>query len=166
MASGVDAKIIKQTKFPPEFNLKVDMQKVNIEVIKKWAAERISEILGTEDDVVTNLCFGLLESSRFPDIKAIQVQLTGFLGKEASKFCKELWMLCLSAQDNPSRVPTVLLEAKKLELKQEKPMKKPGDAKSKRGNEIGDQIAFGSEIVVIAVEYFQNPTPIELIEVI
>lgn len=51
-------------------------------------------------------------------------------------------------------------------LNPKKPMKKPGDAKSKRGNEIGDQIAFGSEIVVIAVEYFQNPTPIELIEVI
>ena len=36
MASSVDAKLLKSTKFPPEFNQKVDMQKVNVEVMKKW----------------------------------------------------------------------------------------------------------------------------------
>ena len=35
MASSVDAKLLKQTKFPPEFSRKVDMTKVNIEVMKK-----------------------------------------------------------------------------------------------------------------------------------
>lgn len=35
MANTVDQKLLKQTKFPPEFNQKVDMQKVNIEVMKK-----------------------------------------------------------------------------------------------------------------------------------
>ena len=36
MATGnVDAKLLKQTKFPPEFNQKVDMTKVNLEVMKK-----------------------------------------------------------------------------------------------------------------------------------
>lgn len=28
-------KLLKQTKFPPEFNTKVDMKKVNVEVMKK-----------------------------------------------------------------------------------------------------------------------------------
>lgn len=37
MASTVDAKLLRQTKFPPEFNQKVDMKKVNIEVMKKLA---------------------------------------------------------------------------------------------------------------------------------
>lgn len=36
MASGVDAKLLKSTKFPAEFNQKVDMQKVNVEVMKKY----------------------------------------------------------------------------------------------------------------------------------
>ncbi len=36
MASSVDAKLLKATKFPPEFNQKVDMQKVNAEVMKKY----------------------------------------------------------------------------------------------------------------------------------
>lgn len=35
MATNVDAKLLKQTKFPPEFNQKVDMQRVNVEVLKK-----------------------------------------------------------------------------------------------------------------------------------
>lgn len=35
MASSVDAKLLKSTKFPPEFSQKVDMKKVNVEVMKK-----------------------------------------------------------------------------------------------------------------------------------
>lgn len=37
MVTGVDAKLLKSTKFPPEFNQKVDMQKVNLQVMKKYA---------------------------------------------------------------------------------------------------------------------------------
>lgn len=84
------------------------------------------------------LCFNLIEGSRFvssskqslslvnatdilqPEIKKLQIQLTGFLEKDTPAFCLELWKLCLSAQSNPQRVPKELLEAKKLELIQEK----------------------------------------------
>ncbi|OJJ79854.1 uncharacterized protein ASPGLDRAFT_69757 [Aspergillus glaucus CBS 516.65] len=118
--ASVDVKMLRQTKFPPEFSRKVDMTKVNIEVMKKWIAGKISEILGNEDDVVIELCFNLLEGSRYPDVKSLQIQLTGFLDKDTGKFCKELWSLCLSAQENPQGVPKELLEAKKLELIQEK----------------------------------------------
>ncbi|TID03768.1 PWI domain-containing protein [Colletotrichum higginsianum] len=120
MATGVDAKLLKSTKFPPEFNQKVDMQKVNLQVMKKWIASKISDILGSEDDVVIELCFNLIEGSRYPDIKSLQIQLTGFLDKDTAPFCKDLWKLCLSAQTSPQGVPKELLEAKKLELIQEK----------------------------------------------
>jgi serine/arginine repetitive matrix protein 1 len=101
----------------------------------RWIAGKITEILGNEDDVVIELCFNLLEGSRYvslsahlftstdsiqPDIKSLQISLTGFLDKDAPKFCKELWNLCLSAQSNQQGVPKELLEAKKLELMQEK----------------------------------------------
>lgn len=55
-----------------------------------------------------------------PDIKSLQIQLTGFLDKDTAPFCKELWNLCLSAQTSPQGVPKELLEAKKMELIQEK----------------------------------------------
>lgn len=50
----------------------------------------------------------------------MQISLTGFLDKDAPKFCRELWNLALSAQTNPQGVPKELLEAKKMELIQEK----------------------------------------------
>ncbi|KAL6715861.1 hypothetical protein ACLMJK_006822 [Lecanora helva] len=168
MASSVEAKLIKSTKFPSEFNQKVDMQKVNVEVMKKWIAGKISEVLGSEDDVVTELCFNLLEGSRFPDIKLLQIQLTGFLDKDTAKFCKELWLLCLSAQTNPQGVPKELLEAKKLELIQEKPRKPPkklSDVKSRRDNGIvilktfareNGENAVGVEAMVKAAETIMN----------
>jgi hypothetical protein len=34
--ASVDARLVKATKFPPEFNQKVDMQKVNLAVMKKF----------------------------------------------------------------------------------------------------------------------------------
>ncbi|RMZ81495.1 hypothetical protein DV738_g2189, partial [Chaetothyriales sp. CBS 135597] len=120
MAASVDQKLLRQTKFPPEFNQKVDIQKINVEVMKKWIAGKITEILKSEDDIVIELCFGLLERSRFPDIKSLQISLTGFLDKDAPKFCQELWNLCLSAQSSPRGVAKELLEAKKAELLQEK----------------------------------------------
>jgi serine/arginine repetitive matrix protein 1 len=35
MAATVDSKLLRATKFPPEFSQKVDMQKVNLQVMKK-----------------------------------------------------------------------------------------------------------------------------------
>ncbi|KAF3017521.1 hypothetical protein E8E14_012417 [Neopestalotiopsis sp. 37M] len=146
MAATVDQKLLRATKFPPEFNTKVDMQKVNLQVMKKWIAGKLAEILGTEDDVVTELCFNLIEGSRHPDIKSMQIQLTGFLEKETAPFCKEMWNLFLSAQSSPQGVPQELLEAKKLELIQEKLAAEKAaeetrlrrDQQERRNREIGD----------------------------
>ncbi|ETS87570.1 hypothetical protein PFICI_01398 [Pestalotiopsis fici W106-1] len=146
MAATVDQKLLRATKFPPEFNTKVDMQKVNLQVMKKWIAGKLAEILGTEDDVVTELCFNLIEGSRHPDIKSMQIQLTGFLEKETAPFCKEMWNLFLSAQSSPQGVPQELLEAKKLELIQEKLAAEKAaeearvrrDQQERRNREMGD----------------------------
>jgi serine/arginine repetitive matrix protein 1 len=137
MAMSVDQKILKATKFPPEFDKRVDTSKVNIDLMKKWIAGKITTILGYEDDVVVETCYNLLEENRFvrfpalpavsfvanfslqPKIKEIQIQLGGFLNKDCAPFCKELWNLMLSAQESTAGVPKELLEAKKLELKQE-----------------------------------------------
>jgi hypothetical protein len=62
-------------------------------------------------------CIRCLTSSSFqPDIKSLQIQLTGFLEKDTAPFCRELWSMCLSAQTSPQGVPKELLEAKKKEL--------------------------------------------------
>ncbi|EHK98105.1 putative PWI domain-containing protein [Glarea lozoyensis 74030] len=74
MATSVDAKIQKSTKFPVEFNQKVDMQKVRTEVVKKWIASRISDILGNEDDVVIEMIYNLIEEKRFIESEKLAEQ--------------------------------------------------------------------------------------------
>lgn len=65
LTTDVDKRLLRTTKFPPEFNVKVDMTKVNIPVIKKWASDEIARILDNEDDVVTDLVFNLIEGPRY-----------------------------------------------------------------------------------------------------
>lgn len=65
MAMSVDQKRLKATKFPPEFDKKVDIKKVNIDLMKKWIANKITTILGDEDDVVVETCYNLIEQNQF-----------------------------------------------------------------------------------------------------
>ena len=57
-----DAKLLKTLKFPKEYDLKVDLKKVNWEVMKGWVAKRITELLGLEDEVVIGYVLEQLEN--------------------------------------------------------------------------------------------------------
>lgn len=48
--------------FPASFNQKVDLRKVQLQVIKPWIENRVQELLGFEDDVVSEYVVGQLES--------------------------------------------------------------------------------------------------------
>lgn len=45
-------------------SLQVDMTKVRLEVIKPWVTEKITTILGIEDDVVIEYVFNQLEAEK------------------------------------------------------------------------------------------------------
>lgn len=64
LITNVDKKLLRTTKFPPEFDKQVDMEKVNVPVIKKWVADEIARILNSDDDVVAELIYNVLEESR------------------------------------------------------------------------------------------------------
>ncbi|KAF2750640.1 PWI domain-containing protein [Sporormia fimetaria CBS 119925] len=140
MALTVDQKRLRATKFPPEFDQKVDLTKVNTDVMKVWIAARITEILGDEDDVVVETCFNLLEQDRYPKIKEIQIQLEGFLNKECAAFCKDLWNKMLDAQNNETGVPKDLLEAKKMEILREQANRDAAESRRKQAREETDML--------------------------
>lgn len=51
----------------PNLNLyKVDMRKVNLNVIRPWIAKKIVELVGFEDEVVVEYAMGLLEDKQQP----------------------------------------------------------------------------------------------------
>ena len=65
LTTNVDQRLLRTTKFPPEFNVKVDMKKVNVQLIKAWVTDEIARILKSEDDIVTELVFNILDESRY-----------------------------------------------------------------------------------------------------
>lgn len=116
--SDKQKKLLKTMKFADSLAEKVDFKKVKLDTLKPWIATRITEMLGLEDEVVVEYVFQQLEESGV-DPRMMQINLTGFLnGKNAREFMKELWDMLVSAQINPSGIPTMLLEAKKVELRE------------------------------------------------
>ncbi|RWS03923.1 serine/arginine repetitive matrix protein 1-like isoform X2 [Dinothrombium tinctorium] len=57
-------KLLKQLKFAENLTQKIDMTKVNLDVIKPWITRRIYKILGMEDDVVEAFVFNQLEEQK------------------------------------------------------------------------------------------------------
>jgi serine/arginine repetitive matrix protein 1 len=106
--------------FPANFDERVDMSKVQLEVVNQWVTERLTQLLGFEDDIVVAMVVNLLEPKvdERLDPRRLQVALTGFLAKDAAAFTQELWALLLSAQASPTGIPAAILDRKKRELEQ------------------------------------------------
>lgn len=112
-----EKKLLKTTKFPPEFSVKVDFNKVSLEVFRPWIARRVTALLGIEDDVVVGLVFNMVEElKQDPDPRKLQIRLMGFLESKTKVFVEELWKLCISAQDSVGGIPKEFLEEKRQEL--------------------------------------------------
>ncbi|KAI0066869.1 PWI domain-containing protein [Artomyces pyxidatus] len=117
--SDKELKLLKTMKFPSQFDKKVDMRKVNLDVIRPWVAAKVVELVGFEDEVVVEYAMGLLEDKAqpTPDPKKMQINLTGFLTDSTSTFMLALWNLLLEAQESPTGIPRTLVEAKKEEMR-------------------------------------------------
>ena len=68
--SDKELKLLKSMKFPPEFDKKVDMRKVNLQVIRPWVTKKVIELVGIEDELVIEYAMGLLEDDSQP-VRAI-----------------------------------------------------------------------------------------------
>jgi serine/arginine repetitive matrix protein 1 len=110
------AKLKKALKCAAILETKVNTSKVKLEVINKWISERITELLGFEDEIVIGLVVNTLSGTPKPDPKQMQLDLTGFLEKQTAGFMEELWTLLADAQQNVHGIPTAFVEKKKQEL--------------------------------------------------
>lgn len=112
----------KKARFPPHFSQKVNMAKVSMDVMKPWITQRITELLGFEDEIVVDYCITQLSEppEKGLDPKLLQVNMTGFMERKAAPFCSELWKHLLSAQESPVGVPRDFIEKKKDDLRQKR----------------------------------------------
>jgi len=121
------SKLLRSTRFPPNFSKKVDQTRVHREVLSQWIEDRIQELLGFEDDIVASTAVNLFlppvpEDGARPavDPRRAQLDLVGFLGEgDAAAFASELWTLLIDAQTGTGGIPRRLLEAKKAEMAKE-----------------------------------------------
>lgn len=97
------------------------MEKINRKVMKQWIEQRITSILGFDDEIVSSTAINLFlpeeDLGVSPDPKRAQLDLVGFLGdSESATFATEVWNLMLEAETSPAGIPRTLLEKKKQEL--------------------------------------------------
>jgi len=112
--SNKEEKLLKTLQFPASFGRKVDMTRVNTDVIKQWVARKLAA-LGVEDDITVGYIFNVLQE-RDVNPKRIQVQLTPMLDVDCAPFMAELWDLLLAAQASPDGIPPALVAQKKVRL--------------------------------------------------
>jgi len=112
-----EKKLLKQMMFEGILETKVDLNKINIDVIKPWITVKLNDILGYEDDVVIEYVFTQLEEQNL-NPKVMQINLTGFLNARRSReFMGELWSILVEAQSSPNGIPPSMVEKKVQELK-------------------------------------------------
>ena len=64
MVCSKEKKLLKTMKFPAEYQLKVDLPVIKWEAVKPWIAERTTELLGMEDEVLIAYIFEQLEGKQ------------------------------------------------------------------------------------------------------
>lgn len=117
------AKMAKNGMFSPILETKVNLKKINLDVINKWITQKIIEVVGFEDDILINLVINMLQATDI-DGRKMQLDVTGFLEKQSGAFIAELWTLLVDAQEQPSGIPSVFLQKKKDEILQRQELSK------------------------------------------
>ena len=131
------SKTLKSTKFPAHFSKKVKLGKINLPVMTQWIEQKITTLLGMEDEIVSLTAVNLFlpTDGSTPDPKRAQLDLVGFLGEaEAAMFATELWALMVEAQEGTSGIPRTLLEEKKKEIAQQKLQRQGPPPPEQNGN--------------------------------
>lgn len=126
-------KRLASVKFPANFAQKLDVERVNRAVLTQWIEEKITQLLGFEDEIVQSTAVNLFLPTRIEDgpkvevdPKKAQIDLEGFLGEqEAAEFASEVYTLLLDAQASGVGVPKKLVEEKKKELEAQKAAARP-----------------------------------------
>jgi len=122
----------------PPILRQVDMSKVKMEIMKPWITQRVTELMGIEDELVINFVFAQLEpeEGRADDVidpKDMQINLMGFMERKAAPFMGELWSLLVSAAKSSNGIPPEFLEKKKAEIRHKKAASCHNNPKSLHG---------------------------------
>ena len=78
--------------------------------VRSWITQKITSILGFDDEMVIDYCIAQIEEPEAEELnpKRIQLNLTGFLEKNAKPFMEELWHILIDLSKNQSEMVLLL----------------------------------------------------------
>ena len=133
------AKLRKTMSFPAKFEHRVERSKFKMEPLRPWITEHVTELLGMEDDIVTEYAYTLIEGNEDSedriDAKDLQINLQGFLGAvHAKTFVSELWDLIMDAEKRSDGIPLQIAQGIEIDrvLAEEKSRGQKNDRQTKR----------------------------------
>ncbi len=127
--------------WPPSFDKRVDLTKVDTDVIKMWMERRLEELMDIEDEIFVNFATQLVEDAAqqaqenkteetilCPKRTTVQLEgkskesncVLGFLEGKTLDVVKERWDMLLSAQDSPNGIPPALSAEKQQEAERKR----------------------------------------------
>ncbi|SBT34509.1 pre-mRNA splicing factor, putative [Plasmodium ovale wallikeri] len=122
-----EKKLIEKIAWPEIYNYKIDVGKINFNVVETWVNKRLIEILGFEDEILSEYCISQLKHAKEKKgtittilrLATSQLQLlnaphTG--NKKSEVFVKELLELLISNEKDEERIAKSLVESKKSEI--------------------------------------------------
>ncbi|SBS96731.1 pre-mRNA splicing factor, putative [Plasmodium malariae] len=125
-----EKKLMEKLVWPEIYNYKIDVTKINFNVVEKWINKKLIEILGFEDDILYEYCISQLkyakekkddEEQNYLNAKKLKINLTGFIGNKKSEiFVRELLELLISNERNEEKLLSSLMENRKNEMEQAK----------------------------------------------
>jgi serine/arginine repetitive matrix protein 1 len=114
-----ESKLLNSRQWPLEYEIQVNIQNINMEIVKTWVSKQITEILGVEDDILNGLIISSLEEPQ-PCAKKIHILIGEFLQNNTQKFVIRLWRFLTSAQDTSLGVPQQFISERREELLRKK----------------------------------------------
>ena len=110
-----------KVRLPSELMQPVNLKEVRVEVCKPTLASKLVELLGLEDEIVSNFFFELLDSHSFhANAHHMYSHLVTFLESNTLPFLHTVWALLREAQESPDGIPPSLVHSKQSELRTER----------------------------------------------
>lgn len=97
----------------------VDTKKVKLHVLKPYICRVLKEMIQSDDEVTLECIMGQLDHklNQYPDPKDMQISITGYMNEgQAKDFIGVLWPLLMSATENGTGIPQVIIDAKRNKL--------------------------------------------------
>ena len=94
--------MIEKSTWPDKYDIKIDLSKVDLELVRVWVEKKVNTLMGVEDDITSGTIISHIEESLEKEeklyAKHLHVAVSGLLQDKTLVFMSELWDILEEAQ--------------------------------------------------------------------